>query len=111
MATDEQLRVCVRFGVEPQVPNPGSHLGIALQTRGRLPLNAVRHAPEGGTCGWYIWWGEGSVEDDFFQAVCVEHIADRCPEAVPYLALPPGWAFQLAPGHEDVWERPEAIEP
>jgi hypothetical protein len=23
---------------------------------------------------------------------------------MPYLSLPPGWRFLIAPGHEDVWE-------
>jgi hypothetical protein len=44
-----------------------------------------------------------SVTDDFFDPLHVSHLDARLPEVVPYLALPPGWRFLLAPGHEDVW--------
>lgn len=33
----------------------------------------------------------------------VAHLRDHAPEVLPYLALPPGWRFLIAPGHEDVW--------
>jgi hypothetical protein len=28
----------------------------------------------------------------------------------PYLALPPGWRFLLAPGYEDVWYDPTLLD-
>jgi hypothetical protein len=30
-------------------------------------------------------------------------LPERCPRALKYLALPPGWRFLDAPGHEDIW--------
>ncbi|MGC0237608.1 immunity protein Imm33 domain-containing protein [Arthrobacter sp. SD76] len=30
-------------------------------------------------------------------------LAQPVPQKVPYVALPAGWRFVLAPGHEDVW--------
>jgi len=66
--------------------------------------NGLRHEPEGDTSGWYIWAGEDLSEDpDFFVPLHVEHLAQWCPAAIPYLALPPGWRFLVAPGYEDVW--------
>ena len=38
---------------------------------------------------------------DFFEPLHVEHLAERLPEVLPYLALPPGWRFLVAPDHED----------
>lgn len=69
-----------------------------------LPLNGLRHPAETGTSGWFIWRGEelGTV-DDFFVPLHIAHLEAWCPEVVPYLALPPGWRFLLAPGYEDVW--------
>lgn len=100
----DQQAVGSRFGVTPDPPAGMTKVGIALQTRGRLPLNAVRHAPENGTCGWYIWWGDSLTEDtDFFQPLHVSHLPERAPEILSYLALPPGWRVQIAPQHEDVW--------
>src|SRR6266567_6634911 len=56
------------------------------------------------TSGWYIWAGEQLSDDpDFFVPLHVEHLAMSCPAAIPYLALPPGWRFLVAPGYEDVW--------
>ena len=79
-------------------------LGVALQTQGQRPLNALRHPAENDTCGWYVWWGDTLTEDPaFFQPLHVEHVPEYCPEIVPFLGLAPGWRVQLAPGHEDVW--------
>ena len=32
----------------------------------------------------------------------VEYLYDRCQEVLPYLGLPPGWRFVVAPGYFDV---------
>lgn len=102
-----QSFVCAKVGSEFVPPNPDSKVGIALSTLSLIPLNAVRHDPEGETCGWYIWGGEVLSEDpDFFQPLHVHHLVERCPDVVPYLALAPGWRFLLAPGYEDVWFDP-----
>lgn len=100
----QQAAVCKRFAAIPLPADPAEKVGIALQTHGRLPLNALRTHPENTTCGWYLWWGEEMGSDaGFFQPLHVHHLDRRCPEILPYLALPPGWRVQLAPDHEDVW--------
>jgi hypothetical protein len=69
-----------------------------------MPINGLRHEPEGDTTGWYIWAGEDlSDAPDFFRSLHVGHLTDWCPQVVPYLALPVGWRFLLAFGYEDVW--------
>jgi hypothetical protein len=87
-------------------------VGIAGNVRdGLLPINGLRHEPAGDTTGWYIWAGDRLSEDpDFFEPLHVEHLDTWCPEVLPYLALPPGWRFLIAPGHEDVWEDPSLME-
>ena len=71
---------------------------------GAEPLNGLRHPATDSTCGWYIWGGEDLRDDpDFFAPLCVEHLAEHCPEVIPFLALPPGWRFLIAPGQQDVW--------
>lgn len=81
-------------------------VGVARNVRERLvPLNGLRHTPEGDTTGWYIWAGEELSDDpQFFEPIHVGHLAELCPEVLPYLALPPGWRFLIAPSYEDVWE-------
>lgn len=76
-----------------------------------VPLNGLRHTRGGGASGWYIWGGtELSEAADFFQPVHVHHLSEQCPAALPYLALPPGFRFLVAPGHEDVWEDPTLVD-
>jgi hypothetical protein len=100
-----QAEVCARLGLEPDPPGPRSKVGLAIASRSAgWPLTGIRHRPVGDTNGWYLWWGgEPSSARGFFDPLHVEHLAERCPDALPYLALPPGWAFVVAPGHEDVW--------
>jgi len=102
----DQLAVCARFGVKPDVPSGDSRVGIAPNARQSelWPLNGLRHRPEHGTSGWYIWRGEHlSQADDFFESLHTSHLSGWCPDAIRFLGLPPGWRFLVAPGHEDVW--------
>ena len=102
---EDQLKICRMNGVEPVVCDDESKLGIASNVcDGLLPINGLRHPPAQDTCGWYIWAGEELSQDpSFFRPLHVAHLSEWCPAAIPYLALPPGWRFLIAPGHEDVW--------
>jgi hypothetical protein len=104
-AHDKQKSVCIRFDAAFEPPAALEKVGIALPTLDRLPLNGLRHRPENGTCGWYIWGGEVLSQDiDFFQPLHVCHLEERCAEVIPYLGLPPGYRFLIAPNYEDVWQ-------
>ena len=111
--TDDQREVCARFGAEPSPPAPQEKAGLARNVRpGIYPLHGLRHPPERGTSGWYLWTGDPELPDDpgFFEPVHVAHLNARCPEAGSYLALPPGWRFLIAPDYEDVWFDPTISE-
>jgi hypothetical protein len=91
---DLQRRVCRAYQADYVPPTPGSKVGIALQTMDRSPIHAVRLPPTETTCGWYIFAGdEWSDDPNFYQPMCVEHMAQYCKFALPFLALPPGWRF------------------
>lgn len=103
--SEEQARLCERYHATPY-PTPGHQkVGVARNLRdGLQPLNGLRVKPEGDTSGWYLWAGEELSQDpDFFVPLHAAHLAEWCPAALPYLALPPGWRFLVAPGYEDVW--------
>jgi hypothetical protein len=108
-----QAAICRKFGADPMVPGPDDKVGIARNVRdGIQPLNGMRHLPERGTCGWYLWAGEDlSQDDDFFVPLHVMHVGEWTPEVIPYLALPPGWRFLIAPGYEDVWFDEALLDP
>lgn len=100
-----QADICERLGVTPDPPQLGTKLGVSRSAlAGDWPLHGLRHRPEGGTNGWYLWSGEYSDSSDFFLPLHIEHVADHVPAAIGYLSLPPGFRFLIAPGHEDVWE-------
>ena len=107
----EQRAVCERHGVAFDPPSTFQKVGIALSTLHLEPLNGLRHRPASGTSGWYIWGGsEMSSAPEFFDPLHVHHLNERCPAVLPYLALPPGHRFLIAPGHEDVWDDPSLLE-
>ena len=73
----------------PAPPLDGEKAGIALATLDQVPLNGLRHRPEAGTSGWYIWGGTTIGEAaDFFDPLHHRHMAEYCPAALPFLALP-----------------------
>lgn len=100
-----QRALAARFSTVALPLESNLKVGIARNVlEGLQPLNALRHTPEGDTSGWYIWaGGELSDAPDFFVSLHISHLADWCPQILPYLALPPGWRVLLAPGYEDVW--------
>lgn len=100
-----QAKVCQRYDVLLTPPASSSKLGISDSAlRGEQPLNGLRHPPAAGISGWFIWGGqEFSTDPKFFNPMHVSHLEERCPAVLPYLGLPPGWRFLIAPNHEDVW--------
>jgi len=111
MSVDEdQRRICEKHRKAFDPPSTSEKLGIALSTLHLVPLNGLRHRPENGTCGWYIWGGDLSDRADFFEPLHADHLAEHCPAVLPYLALPPGCRFLVAADGDDVWEDPSLLE-
>ena len=99
------MELCHKYGTNYCPLPDGSKVGISLNVRdGVVPVNGLRHSPEGDTTGWYIWAGEEmSTAPDFFKPLHVEHLQEWCPDIQKYLGLPPGWRFLVANDYEDVW--------
>ena len=104
MSASDQRNVAARFGALFVPVELEDKAGVALDTLRSLPLNALRHPPESGTSGWYIWGGkELSDEPGFFTPLHHAHLSEHCPGLEPYLGLGPGWRVLLAPNQEEVW--------
>jgi hypothetical protein len=104
-----QIALARRFGVEPCDVSWNEKVGVSgnLRDRQLWPVNGLRHPPHMDTAGWYFWAGEELSQDpDFFVPLHAQHLQEWRPEVLPYLLLPPGWRFLIAPGYEDVWEDP-----
>jgi hypothetical protein len=105
-----QNQKCKHFGSPAVYPEPHSRIGVALQTKGKQPINGMRAFPDDGFAGWYIWAGDYSSDDDFFQPVHISHLPVIWPELLPYLALAPDYRFIMDDdGYEDVWNEPVII--
>lgn len=107
-----QLAVLSRLGLTPVDVDPHSKVGVSINLKERhvWPVNGLRHPPEGDMSGWYLWAGEDLPSDpQFFVPLHASHLAQWRPEVVPYLLLPPGWRFLIAPRHEDVWQDPSLL--
>ena len=101
---DDQLAICQRYGAIFEAADNDTVVGLSRNVRpSAFPLHGLRHLPTGQTCGWYIWAGDYSDADDFFEPVHVAHLTELCPHVLPYLGLAPGWRFLLAPDYADVW--------
>lgn len=100
-----QAALCLRFEAAPSFVAPEMMLGVARDVwTPRWPINGLRHPIDGEVSGWYLWaGGELSRDPGFFEPHHAAHLIEKVPQTSPYLALPPGWRFLIAPGYEDVW--------
>ena len=99
-----QQDLCRRFGADfaPTAPEAAVSAALASLVSG-LPIHGARHHPRGDGSGWLLWAGDLSSDPEFFQAMPAGELIEHAPAVLPYLGLPPGWRFLLAPGYEDAW--------
>jgi hypothetical protein len=106
-----QQNFCRERGTEFLAAPPESRLGFALLTDGQMPINGLRHPPQGDTCGWYIWCGEAYEEaSDFFAPLHTQHVYENHPEIGRVLGLAPGYRFLMAHDYLDVWYDASLLE-
>jgi len=100
-----QKEVCKKFKTSFCECSLDLKVGLSKGARdGLIPLNGLRHTPDQGTTGWYIYAGlEFSSDDGFFEPIHAAHLITSAPHLLQYLGLPPGWRFLLAENHEDIW--------
>jgi hypothetical protein len=99
-----QKSFCQTRGIKYLSCPPECNLGFALSTEGKVPINGLRHPPQGDTCGWYIWCGEEFSESpEFFSPVHVKHIYEDNAEIARLLGMVAGYRFLLAGSYLDVW--------
>lgn len=89
----QQQSVCNQFGSEFVPAKMEQKLGIALPLSSDGPVHGLRHPPEGDTTGWYIWTGELSDRENFFQALHCHHLASQTPDFFPLSRPRTGLAF------------------
>jgi hypothetical protein len=99
-----QRAICEEYGSAFHPVPLNFKVGIALSTLKLNPIYGVREAVEADTTGWYIWGGEYSSADDFFEPVHVAHLANLLPMVLPFLCLESGFKFIIDErGYKDIW--------
>jgi hypothetical protein len=103
-AESMQRSLCREHNVKFVPSPPDSKVGFARTTKGRQPINGLRHPLAADTTGWYIWCGEEFSNDrDFFHSLHTFHLYAEYPQVARLLGLPPGSRFLLAGDYLDVW--------
>ncbi|MBJ7484227.1 hypothetical protein [Brevundimonas sp.] len=107
-----QRKICRDYGVVPFLSPAFVKAGVSVGVlAGEIPLNGLRHLPEIGTSGWFVCSGtDFSERPDYFKPWHVRHLIETNSPVLPFLGLPPGWRFLIAPGQEDVWFDPSLLE-
>jgi len=100
---EKQQEICRSNDSEWKPINKRLTVGVSIDLN-QIPIHGLRHPGEKGTTGWFIWTGEYSTANDFFQPMCAEHLLQRCPQIIKYLGLEVGFRFLVDNnGYEDVW--------
>ena len=107
---EKQKEICEKYDSNWKPINKTLNIGISenldLET-----LNGLRHRTKKGEVCWFIWSGEYSEDDNFFQPVCAEHLLQRKPKLIDYLGLDEGFRFLITEnGYEDVWFDEKLLE-
>jgi hypothetical protein len=98
-----QKEICAIHNSQWKPINKKLRIGVSANLD-KEPINGLRHPSEKGTTGWFIWTGDYSERDDFFQPMCAEHLLQIRPDIIKYLGLNIGFRFlKDNKGYEDVW--------
>ena len=100
---EKQKEICTTHNSTWKPINKKLNVGASANLD-KSPINGLRQPCEKGTTGWFIWTGEYSEANDFFQPICTEHLLQKRPDIIKYLGLDIGFRF-LADrnGYEDIW--------
>ena len=97
--------------VAMMVPSDASEVMVGWDFDPRnLPFTARHFPPAGSRNGWVLWTGAEPVAYPGYVPIATGELLRWLPQVARYLELPPGWSFQIAPHHEDVWEEPELLD-
>lgn len=108
---EEQQRVCRDHQVAPAATLDGRKARIALATLVHIPPSGLRHRPEAGPSGSYIWARTMIREAaEFFDPLHHRHMTTHGAAPVLSLAPPPDLRFVGAPGRMDAWFDPELLQ-
>ncbi len=100
---EKQKEVCEKYNSKWKPISRNLKIGIS-KNLDLEPLNGLRHKTKKGEACWFVWSGEYSENEDFFESICAEHLLQKKPKIIDYLGLDEGFRFLITEnGYEDVW--------
>ncbi len=100
---DRQKEICATHNSQWNPINKKLRVGVSANLY-TDPINGLRHPNKTRTTGWFIWTGDYSESDDFFQPMRAEHLLQIRPDIIKYLGLDIGFRFLADKnGYEDTW--------
>lgn len=100
---EKQKNICEKYGSNWKPINKKLNIGVSENLDLKI-LNGLRNRTKKGEVCWFIWSGEYSEDDNFFQPICAEHLMQKKPKLIDYLGLDEGFRFLITEdGYEDVW--------
>lgn len=107
----ERQLICKKYGSNYVEFNEVLNIGVNIESLTKKPIYGVRINPTSDTAGWYVWGGDYSEDDNFFQPIHGSHLLEALPWLSNYLALAPGYKFIVDDeGYEDVWFDPSSFK-
>ncbi|OON65300.1 hypothetical protein [Hymenobacter sp. CRA2] len=101
---EAQQQVCAAFDVEWKPFGFDAIVGVSRNLGQVPPTHGLRLVSEQDGVEWFLWSGEYTDADDFFEPVHASHLIERAPKVIRYLALSSGFRFLIDDaGYEDVW--------
>jgi hypothetical protein len=99
-----QHSICKRVGADFEPPSPAQMVSISVGVlEGQRPLEGVRYPAPPHMSGWYLTTKtySGDIKDLRVEHLC--HVTAKRPELTRYLALPPGFRFNLSKTADEVF--------
>jgi hypothetical protein len=98
----DQHAICRAYAAEFQPPRPDTLTVISDGVLEGHTVQGVRHLSPGGMSGWWITTDLFNGDVSTLKSEHTYHVTARRPDLAKFMALPPGFRYDLA-AHEDVW--------
>ena len=105
MATSEdaQREVCRQHGAPFRPPAQDQLCAVSVGVYDGDAVQGVRYVAPEHMSGWYLTTDRYNGDHRSLVVEHVSHVAQRRPDIAPFLALPPGFRFDVTPVSAEAW--------
>lgn len=100
--------ICEKYNSVYKPLKENAEIALAVSTLGKMPIYASRLESDENGIEWYVYCGEHSNAEDFYEPISVDSLSEDLPIIIPYLSLDTGFNFIVDDkGYEDIWKNEE----